>query len=173
MIGSFPPHPLSPPSLPPYSLSFFYHSLLSLSLLSLSIDMVHLHQPRLMRKAHIFSCLDLTWKQGIFEQNACPGTKLKCRFTLQLSRLGIIVALRVYILMVKEKIHLISETEDLQSASFSMYVQVNIHKYIFICYSQFKYFLFVLFIPHVFISRKKMYFFLVFTCYKDVVFLSL
>lgn len=85
-----------------------------------------------MRKAHIFSCLDLTWKQGIFEQNACPGTKLKCRFTLKLSRLGIIVALRVYILMVKGKIHLILETEDLQSASFSMYVQVNIHKYIYL-----------------------------------------
>lgn len=74
------------------------------------------------------------------------------------SRLGIIVALRVYIKWVRKKSKSYFESEDLQSASFAKCVQVNIHKYIFICYSQFKYFLFCIIYPHVFISIK-MYFF--------------
>lgn len=62
--------------------------------------------------------------------------------------------------------------EDLQSASFGMCVQVNIHKYIFICYSQFKYILFSIIYPPMYLYQEKCTF-LVFTCYKDVVFLSL
>lgn len=48
--------------------------------------------------------------------------------------------------------------EDLQSASFGMCVQVNIHKYIFICYSQFKYILFLLFIPPCIYIKKNVLF---------------
>lgn len=59
--------------------------------------------------------------------------------------------------------------EDLQSVSFGMCVQVNIHKYIFICYSQFKYILFSIIYPPMYLYQN-MYFFSI-TCSKDVVFL--
>lgn len=73
--------------------------------------------------------------------------------------------------MGEEKKNSYFETEDLQSAAFPMCVHVNIHKYIFICYSQFKVFLFYYLSPCIYIKKNVL--FLVFTCYKDVVFLSL
>lgn len=75
---------------------------------------------------------------------------------LMLSRLGIIVALRVYILMGKEKVNLILKRKTFNQR-LSVCVQTNIHKYIFICYSQFKYFFLIIYPSCIYI--EKVYFF--------------